>query len=158
VFAAKEGVCVLIIVSVYLRITYYYYSYLKELKKDGNTLVLQFNSTHNFDSDKRATNSQLILNFKEIEVSVKKSIRKIYIIIAIYLLEFMFTIGVQTAYNIKEAFPGTVMDNILTLAFNLTPLTNPLFILFFHDETNYEMQSVFSLIRFKFLKKFNQNK
>ncbi|KXN67756.1 hypothetical protein CONCODRAFT_10113 [Conidiobolus coronatus NRRL 28638] len=156
-FGTKEGICVLIIVVVYLRIAYYYYSYLKELKNDNGKVASQFHPRQSLEDGKSNTNSSLILNFKEIESSVNGSIRKIYIIIAIYLLEFMFIIGVQTTYKLEGTLPNVVVDNIQTLVLHFIPLTNPLFILFFHDETNHELRSFFSLIQFKFLKKLNSS-
>jgi hypothetical protein len=151
--AVKESVCVFIIVIVYLKIAYYYYNYLEELKRDNGKLVCQFHPNQSLDDGKNSTNSQLILSIKEVESSVNDSIMKIYIIIAVYSIEFMFILGVQTAYKIERALPNITLDNIQILVFHFIPLTNPFFILFFHDETNYELRSFFSLIQFKFLKK-----
>ncbi|KXN67754.1 hypothetical protein CONCODRAFT_10111 [Conidiobolus coronatus NRRL 28638] len=156
--AAKEGVCVLIIAIVYLRIAYYYYNYLKELKRENRKLVLQLHPKQSLDDSKNNTNSQLISNFKEIENSVNNSINKIYIIIAVYSIEFMFILGAQTAYKIEGTLPNVIIDNIQTLVFHFIPLTNPFFILFFHDETNHELRSFFSLVQFKFFKKLESTR
>ncbi|KXN67757.1 hypothetical protein CONCODRAFT_10114 [Conidiobolus coronatus NRRL 28638] len=154
VFGMKEGICVLIIVVVYLRIAYYYYTYLENLKNNNGKHVCQYHPRQSLE-DCNNTNSNLILNIEEIEISVNDSIRKIYTIIIIYLIEFMAVIGVQTAYKFKETLPNVTIDNVQTLILHLIPLTNPLFILFFHDETNYELRSFFTLIQYKFLKKLN---
>jgi hypothetical protein len=156
-FGMKEGFCVLIIVVVYLRIAYHYYGYLKDIKNDNGKVENQLNLRQSLEECDNNTNFNLILNIKEIEISVNNSIRKIYIIIIIYLIEFMLVIGVQTAYKLKGTFPNVIIDNIQTLILHLIPLTNPLFILFFHDETNHELKSFFTLVQYKFVKKLSSS-
>jgi hypothetical protein len=153
----KEGICAVLIVFCYSRIAYHYYSYLKELRNDNNRFANQFHLQQSIDQAKIATNSQLILDYNVVEKSVKTSVKKIYIIIAIYLIEFMVIIGVQTSYKSMEALPHPILDNILCLFLNCVPVTNPLFILFFHDETNHELQALLALIGFKFSKKLNSS-
>jgi hypothetical protein len=138
----KEGVCVLVIAFCYLRIAYHYRSYLSEIENGSAKFTGQFDPKQNVEEAKVATNSRLILDYNIVEHSVKSSINRVYIIVAIYVIEFMIIIGVQTTYKLLETLPNTKIDTMLSLVTNIIPITNSLFILFFHDETNQELKNL----------------
>ncbi|KXN67753.1 hypothetical protein CONCODRAFT_10110 [Conidiobolus coronatus NRRL 28638] len=138
----KEGISLLIIVLCYLRIAYHYHSYLSEIGNGSAKFTGQFDPKQDVEEAKIVTRSRLILDYNIVEHSVKSSIKRVYIIVTIYVIEFMIIIGVQTTYKMLGTLPNTIIDIMLSLVTNLIPITNSLFILFFHDETNQELKNL----------------
>jgi hypothetical protein len=154
ILGIKEGVALVVIIFCYLRIANHYSNYIGEIKKDNNKLISQFHPKDNLEVSKNTTSNQLILDYGEAEQKVKTSIRKIYFIIAVYGLEFIGFLGIQFVYKIYQTLPHKIADNIFSLLSHCIPLTSPLFVLFFHDETNHELQSIVYLWGYRVARKF----
>jgi hypothetical protein len=153
ILGIKELIALIIIVFCYLRIAHHYSKYLNEITKDSNKLIGQFHPKQNLDPSKNTTNSQLILDYGEAEAKIKSSIKKLYIIISIYLIEFLGFLGIQTIFKFLRTLPSPIWDNIFSVLSHTIPLTSPLFILFFHDETNHELQSMLYIMSYRIAKK-----
>ncbi|KXN66231.1 hypothetical protein CONCODRAFT_11971 [Conidiobolus coronatus NRRL 28638] len=153
ILGIKEFIALIIIVFCYLRIARHYSKYLNDIRKDSNKLISQFHPKESLDPNKNGTNSQLILDYGEAETKVKSSIKKLYIIISIYAIEFLGFLGIQTIFKFIGTLPNPVWDNIFSVLSHTIPLTSPLFILFFHDETNHELQSMLYIMSYRLAKK-----
>jgi hypothetical protein len=154
ILGIKEAFALVVIVCCYLGIAHHYSNYIVEIKKDSSKFITQFHPKDNLEISKNVTNSPLILDYTEAECKVKASIHKIYIIIAIYAFEFIGFLGIQFAYKVHQTLPHKIADNIFSLLSHCIPLTSPLFVLFFHDETHHELQSMIYLWGYRVARKF----
>jgi hypothetical protein len=81
---------------------------------------------------------------------IRSTLSKLYIMIIIYMLEWVPFFLIQTLFKLINMHISSTLDGVGYLLVHLIPLTNPCFVLFFHFETYQELRFFIYLNYYKF--------
>ncbi|KXN66575.1 family A G protein-coupled receptor-like protein [Conidiobolus coronatus NRRL 28638] len=149
-------ISVIIIIFSYLSIAKHYRSYIKGIKKQNSEFINLEKLKSSLEVQQRSiSSSELVHDFANAERKVINSIKKLYLMLSIYLLQIVPYLTLQAVYKLSNSgVQGEVIDNLVAFLAHFLPLTNPLFILFFHEETNIELKHVLVINWYRFKKMF----
>jgi hypothetical protein len=149
-------ISVLIIIFSYLNIASHYRSYIKGIKKQNSEFINLEKLKSSLEVQQQSiSSSELVLDFANAERKVTSSIKKLCLMLAIYLLQIVPFLTLQAVHKFSNSgVQGEVIDNLVAFLAHFLPLTNPLFILFFHEETNIELKHILVINWYRFKKMF----
>jgi hypothetical protein len=89
-------------------------------------------------------------NIYTIEKLIRSTLTKLYIILAVYLIQWAPFYLIQTASKPLKIHLSPDLDGIGCFLVHLIPLTNPCFVLFFHFETYQELRFLIYLNYYRY--------